>query len=900
MSYLPNATLVDRRNISIIPEILDKIKKASLVGFDIETHNENALPGIKSLNRGKKTVFDIRRTVVTGFSIYCDDDTSIYYFNLNHKDIENRLQFHEVADIFKSVKLYVCHNKKFEQTMMKMTYGVDISPCIDTMQLAVTAYGPDNYDIQKFYAEPLGAMGEVYKKALSVFEGYNPEKEMSVEQAELMGQIAGKQSNAAHSYNGWVSKIAYGYNLKQAVKSFFGYKMEHYDEVLKKAGATHMGEVTGEQVVSYGCDDAYWCLQLYHKLVDKLKKENPEALSVFFMRENPVVDLYSKKWQEGVRLNVPAIKEKISEGHKEAADVLREIKKTIKELLPFKEEPCEALMCEKWYAKDPETYRKKLVEFATSEDFEDPIKQIMQINGGLKKSVSEDTGGIINLSHYMPQRTLFYDLMGAKVIKSHGKIMSNKDARGKILKKFEEGSGQAKLMELLAKLGSLDQVFKLYLTPYLNLLDPDTGRVYPELSNLLATRRMSMSNPNGQQLAKRGNTTYVRGFYLPDDDDSVIMSYDWSSVELVVIAELSRDPEFVACYSGEIYEDLHSVATAAMLGLSTEDFKAIKNLPVGTKEYKGVKFIDFEGNHLEPAAFYKFARVTIGKGANFSYWYSGALSTLAEKMGWSDEVHWEKVDLYRQRFSTAENWRTGTMNEAIRTGKVKLPDGLYRYRFEATDEWREVMYRKFLGICDTEGGRKFLNKFIKLQQTRAKNQSVNARIQGFCAGLLKTTWLKLEEEIKNRWKNNEVRVMFPIHDEIVASVRRDCVFEYDKLIREVMCNHPNVMKHVRLNCSGSIGRTFEPFNKSKAPYGQIELDEAPNKVDFIPEEFYGKKLGREQIENVLKYLFGEEYVKYEVKEDEDKKEPNLVPSPDPQPIFDEDGEVLISQEGEDE
>lgn len=71
-----------------------------------------------------------------------------------------------------------------------------------------------------------------------------------------------------------------------------------------------------------------------------------------------------------------------------------------------------------------------------------------------------------------------------------------------------------------------------------------SAHMYPEVTSMLATRRMASSNPNGMQLAKRGESTYVRGFYEPDTEDEVMVSLDWSQVELVLIGEFSGDPEF--------------------------------------------------------------------------------------------------------------------------------------------------------------------------------------------------------------------------------------------------------------------------------------------------------------------------------------------------------------------
>src|SRR3546814_16956870 len=113
-------------------------------------------------------------------------------------------------------------------------------------------------------------------------------------------------------------------------------------------------------------------------------------------------------------------------------------------------------------------------------------------------------------------------------------------------------------------------------------MDPETSRVYPSVSSKLATRRLAASFPNPMQLAKQGNSTYIRSFYLADDDDHLVVSADWSSVELVLIGDFSADPGFKDVF-GELSDgDLHSgdaaewLAMKALQGLHEEEFKLLK------------------------------------------------------------------------------------------------------------------------------------------------------------------------------------------------------------------------------------------------------------------------------------------------------------------------------------
>lgn len=884
--------LIDARNVNLfLPYLIQKVKEAPYTGFDIETHNGNAHQGIKKFNKHGKNVFDIRRTVITGFSIYPEGDSSAYYINLNQRDVENRVPYEVIYPLLEEMQKHtlIIHNAQFEKIMMRATYNYEIPNYIDTLQMAVSAYSPDSYDFDRFCNADLGEIRKLLPSISHAFSNWDDFQELTPQQAELVGQVCGKSSEAAHSYNGFVKSIAIGYGLKQAVESFFGYRMEHYDECLAKSEYAkkrdqvfhdknlkhlrpyfeeepHMGHLTGEEVVSYGADDSFWCVQLYKALYQFMQENCPDSIQTFFEQENRMADIYTNITTGGMRIDLAAVYKKRDEERINAAHTLKEIKTIFRELLPFPEEPNEDLMkSEEWYKKNWQKYRKQIVDFANAPDYDDSeegvLKQIMQVNGGIIKSYSEDIDlsqnkGIINLVHYMPSRTIYYDLMGHKLIKSKGKIQSGKETRGKMIEGYEKGSPEERLLHCMNKLTSIDQVMKLYLNPYLLLIDPETSRVYPGISSELATRRMSMSNPNAQQLSKRGDSTYVRGFYLPDADDHVIMSADYSAVELCIPGELSGDPEFVECFSTRPPGDLHSRAAAAMLGMPLDDFLKIKKLPDDVTELNGIKFVNTKGEQLSPTKFYKWARTELGKGSNFSYFFSGALSNLQEKLGWSDDHHWEMVEAYRQQFPVAEQWRVDTNNFAVENGYVDLPDGHRRYRFEATELWAEIMRQKFLNAYDSEGVRNFLRKFIKLTRTRARNQSVNSKIQGTAAALTKRAMWNLQEVINRKWTPKQCRIMTAIHDEIVVSIHKDLVFEYNQLIRDVMCDQPWLMKRCLLNSSVSLGRTFEPFDAKKAPLGQVELDEAP-KVDWLPESDWGNKLDDEGIRRVLDFQFSQ-------------------------------------------
>jgi hypothetical protein len=102
------------------------------------------------------------------------------------------------------------------------------------------------------------------------------------------------------------------------------------------------------------------------------------------------------------------------------------------------------------------------------------------------------------------------------------------------------------------------------------------------------------------------------------------------------------------------------------------------------------------------------------------------------------------------------------------------------------------------------------------------------------------------------------RFMIPIHDELVFSVHRDDAIRFIRMAKRAMCEHPTVIANLAVDATASIGRTFEPYDPKKAPYGQIELDEAPTLPGWLPVETKDQRLDEKQIQQVIHYLFEEQ------------------------------------------
>ncbi len=905
---IPVAILIDARNIDeLLPHIVDEITNqyGDLVGVDIETKDDRRHEGLNRFMKvndeghkstSKKLVFDTNRTDVTGFSIYVDGSPQAYYINLMHADVENRAPWEKaklILDAIPESKLMVAHNAPYELTMLRKSNGYPLGKnLVCSMQLAVSLFNDDTYSQDEFMQPGLGGISKLFPSVIKEFTMYDPatgSRDLTKEQSELFYKVVAKESKADHSWVGYLKTMAYGYGLKKLSKRFLGYNQMTFEEVL--GGKAHMGEITGEQCCAYGADDAWVAVRLYKFLLDSMLKNNPSVVGTFFTQENPMIHVYSKVWGGGVRINLEAVRARQAIERGLVAQTLRNMKAAVRELLPFPEAKHDKL--ERYDPKyNTDKYRGNIVRWAATPDSEDDFTQLYQVKSSIPNQWAEEKGlpeikvGM-SINYYQQIRAFLYDLCGCSFQLYQGKIQADGEARDVMMerwiKKYEdrgtimfdkekkeyvqtycEGSEQDMcdvdykhfklvwtVLHSYKQLAESEQVIKLFINNYLNLTDPDTGRVYPTLNSLLNSRRMALATPNLSQLPKFGGSAYVRSFFLADEPwelgadgrwhsappsaapprkvepgfEQVVLSADWSGIELVLIGDQSKDPVFKEAYGQIPHGDVHTGTAADLMGIELTEFKA------------------------RPDA--KQQRNEIGKVSNFGYWYSGALGTTAKNLGWSSDQMWQAVERYRNRYPVAEAWRVGLIQSAKEWGYVTLPDHHTRIRFESTYTWANVMREKF-----SQYGHDAIIKFgdlvIKKIQTRSGNQAVNSEIQGTCATLAKRTAIAMDEIIEV--KNYCARFMFPVHDEFVYSVQVNQLWKFMKDLWTTMCTHPDIVTTMQLDASMAIGLNYQAYHEKTNPKGQIELSEL-SKLPFIDESRWGKKATEEEVMLVCDYLF---------------------------------------------
>lgn len=297
------------------------------------------------------------------------------------------------------------------------------------------------------------------------------------------------------------------------------------------------------------------------------------------------------------------------------------------------------------------------------------------------------------------------------------------------------------------------------------------GRIHPSMNQCEAvTRRYSSSNPNAQQMPKRGEAVEFREVVVPHCKDAVVVSLDFNGQELRSMAEQSGDANLTACYVGDNLKDPHGL-TAAEASKSRWE--------------KAVTYEEFlELLETDDAAAKKKAKDlrNDAKIVNFGTNYDMQAPALALELLVDDETAQEFIDSKDRAMPGIGIWKSDVCAEARRLGYVTTMLGARRHLRAA------------------------LTSDNKWDAARADRQGPNFKIQGSCAEqgklALGSMW---DEGLFNG--NYNAQFYFPVHDEVVFSVHKDDALEVIRKAHACMVQ-PYADQKVPIISSISLGRNF--------------------------------------------------------------------------------------------
>jgi DNA polymerase I-like protein with 3'-5' exonuclease and polymerase domains/5'-3' exonuclease len=299
------------------------------------------------------------------------------------------------------------------------------------------------------------------------------------------------------------------------------------------------------------------------------------------------------------------------------------------------------------------------------------------------------------------------------------------------------------------------------------------------------TRRASTSGPNLQQQPKHakidGQDAKFREAMVPHRPDAVLVSMDFASQELRVIADYSQDPNMLACYVGDSRKDMHALTAVGIVKRMHPE--------LGWGYDTLMKALHGElGEEAKKIA--KDAR-TLAKKTNFTSEYGSMAPKLAQTLMVDEDTAQSFLDAKEAAFSVAAEWKEQVIEEAKTYGCVKTKLGAVRHLREALvdgDRWTA---------------------------SKAERQAVNFKVQSSSAEMTKLAEGRMwQAGLAYRY---DAVYVGPIHDEVLWSVKVADLLDFIPDCHACMVA-PYGGMHVPIESSISFGRDF---------YNQIEVGDLP-------------------------------------------------------------------------
>lgn len=349
---------------------------------------------------------------------------------------------------------------------------------------------------------------------------------------------------------------------------------------------------------------------------------------------------------------------------------------------------------------------------------------------------------------------------------------------------------QKKVIESIKLMTMVKTRRQLYYSKYPWAVHWKTGRIHSSHNQCQTnTRRASESDVNKQQLAKdtkiEGETPRMRETIVPHHQEAVIVSLDFDSQELRVIADYSRDENMVACFVGDHKKSMHSLTGHAILTKR-------KKLPFDGFDYDAFNKAAKKDDDPWHALCKEYRK--LGKKVNFTTEFGAQAEKLAMTMLCSVEEAQVYIDAKEAMFPGVRVWKDETIAKAKRLGFVKTKLGAIRHLRDA-----------------------FMDEDYYIV-SKAERQSVNFKVQSSAAEMTKLAEGRV-------WRAGLVYkydciCIGPVHDELVFSVAIKDLLEFLKEAHWCM-TQPYADMEIPIESSISFGPSFgEQYEIGTKPTAQ--------------------------------------------------------------------------------
>lgn len=275
----------------------------------------------------------------------------------------------------------------------------------------------------------------------------------------------------------------------------------------------------------------------------------------------------------------------------------------------------------------------------------------------------------------------------------------------------------------------LQKLKSTYVDSLPELINPETGLIHTSYNQAVAaTGRLSSTNPNLQNIpirTERGRE--VRKAFIPRSADNVILSADYSQIELRLIAELSKDQNMMEAFSQG--HDIHRATAAKVYNMAFDE--------VTSEQRRNAKAV------------------------NFGIIYGQSAFGLSQNLGISRKEAADIINEYFNQYTGIKKY----MSDAVEFAKEK--------------GYVETILKRRRYLRDINSANMTVRGF-------AERNAINAPIQGSAADLIKIAMIAIQKEIEQQGLIG--KMIMQVHDELVFDVPRQEVEAFKTIILDKMTN----------------------------------------------------------------------------------------------------------------
>lgn len=303
------------------------------------------------------------------------------------------------------------------------------------------------------------------------------------------------------------------------------------------------------------------------------------------------------------------------------------------------------------------------------------------------------------------------------------------------------------IIEKILEYREMMKLKNTYVDTLPEMMNVKTGRIHTSYNQVVAaTGRLSSDNPNLQNIPVRtARGREIRKAFIPKNNNYVLMSADYSQIELRIVASICGDENMCAAFRDG--KDIHTATAARVYGIAESEV---------TKEMR-----------------YK------AKSVNFGIIYGQGAFGLAENLGISRSEAKELIENYFREYPGVKKYMDDTVNFAREYGYVQTILGRRRYLSDILST--NAVVRGF-----------------------AERNAINAPIQGSAADMIKVAMINVQAAlIKNKF---ETKLLLQVHDELVFDVPENEVEIVKPVIEAAMINALKL--NVPIEVGIGVGKTW--------------------------------------------------------------------------------------------